>query len=97
MRELTLRLQAQLDAHDAAGWYEDQRFGLGMRFLDELDEVVNRIRVSPFQFPEIHPGVRRGLLGRFPYSVYFSVGEESIEVIAVLHQHRHPDTWRDGL
>jgi hypothetical protein len=62
MRELTLRLQAQLDAHDAAGWYENQRFGLGMRFLDEL---VNRIRVSPFQFPEIHPGVKRGLLGRF--------------------------------
>jgi plasmid stabilization system protein ParE len=94
MRELTLRLQAQLDAHDAAGWYENQRFGLGMRFLDEL---VNRIRVSPFQFPEIHPGVKRGLLGRFPYSVYFSVGEESIEVIAVLHQHCHPNTWRDRL
>ena len=51
MREFTLRLQAQLDAHDAAGWYENQRFGLGMRFLDELDDVVNRIRVSPFQFP----------------------------------------------
>ena len=97
MRKLTLLLQAQLDVHNAASWYENQRLGLGTRFIDELDYVANRIRISPFQFPEIHPAVRRGLLSRFPYSVYFSVNEESIEVIAVLHQHRDPDTWRDRL
>ncbi len=72
MWALTLRLQAQLDAHDAADWYENQRLGLGIRFLNELDDVVNRIRAHPFQFPEIHPRVRRGLLSRFPYSVYSS-------------------------
>ena len=94
MRALLLRPQAQVDVADTAGWYEDQKAGLGIRFLDEMDHVLSRIRLAPFQFPEIDPGVRRGLLQRFPYSVYFSVGEASIEVIAVLHQHRHPDTWR---
>ena len=94
MRALLLRPQAQLDVADAAGWYEDQKAGLGIRFLDEMDHVLSRVRVNPFQFPEIDPGVRRGLLQRFPYSVYFSVGATRIEVIAVLHQHRHPDTWR---
>jgi plasmid stabilization system protein ParE len=97
MRKLVLRLQARLDVHNAASWYENQRLGLGTRFVDELDYVANRIRISSFQFPEIHPAVRRGLLNRFPYSVYFSVSERSIEVIAVLHQHRHPETWRDRL
>ena len=95
MRSLLLRPQAQLDAADAAGWYEDQRTGLGIRFLAALDHVLSRARLSPFQFPEIDPCVRRGLLPRFPYSVYFSVGADCIEVIAVLHQHRHPDTWRN--
>jgi plasmid stabilization system protein ParE len=37
------------------------------------------------------------LLKRFPYSVYFVADDEQIEVIAVLHQHRHPDTWRNRL
>jgi len=95
MRDLLLRPQAQVDVRDAAGWYEDQKAGLGIRFLVELDHVLSRVRVKPFQFPQIDPGVRRGLLQRFPYSVYFSVGEATIEVIAVLHQHRHPDTWRN--
>jgi len=73
-------------------WYEDQRAGLGIRFLDELDHVLARARLNPFQFPEVEPGVRRGLLRKFPYSAYFTVGVTGIEVIAVLHQHRHPDT-----
>ena len=94
MRSLRLRPQAQLDIADTADWYEDQKAGLGIRFLEELDRVLSRARRSPFQFPEIDPGVRRGLLQRFPYSVYFSVEAARIEVIAVLHQHRHPDTWR---
>ena len=95
MRSLLLRPQAQLDVADAAVWYENQRTGLGIRFLDALDHVLSRALLNPFQFPEIDSGVRRGLLQRFPYSVYFSVGADRIEVIAVLHQHRHPETWRN--
>lgn len=95
MRDLILRRQSQVDVREATGWYEDQKAGLGIRFLNELHHVLSRVRINPFQFPEIDPGVRRGLLQRFPYSVYFSVGEAVIEVIAVLHQHRHPGTWRN--
>jgi plasmid stabilization system protein ParE len=90
MKDLILRPRAEVDVGDAASWYEDQRAGLGIRFLD----VLGRAQLNPFQFPEADPGVRRGLLGKFPYSVYFTVGATSLEVIAVLHQHRHPDTLK---
>jgi plasmid stabilization system protein ParE len=94
MRKLVTRLQAQLDVEKAASWYESRRPGLGLRFLEELDYVLKRVTAAPFQFPTIHPGVRRALLHRFPYSVYFLAGDEEVEIMAVLHQHRHPDTWR---
>ena len=97
MRKVVLRLQAQLDVEEAATWYEVKQAGLGLRFLDEFEYVIKRICGTPFEFPEIHPTVRRGLLRRFPYSVYFLVQHELVEVIAVLHQHRHPDTWRNRL
>ena len=67
------------------------------QFDVELDSLMTRIGATPFQFPQIHPSVRRALLKRFPYSVYFLVGDEQVEVIAVLHQHRHPNTWRNRL
>ena len=33
------------------------------------------------------------LLRRFPYAVYFGVTRETVELIALLHQHRDPRTW----
>ena len=95
MRKLVTRPQAQLDVEDAAIWYESRKPSLGLRFLDELDYVAERITVAPFQFPEIYANVRRGMLNRFPYSVYFLVSDDRVEIIAVLHQHRQPDTWKD--
>jgi len=50
-----------------------------------------------FQFPEIREGVRRALLHRFPYSVYFKVSEEVIEVVGILHQYRNPTVWEQRI
>ena len=66
MRKLVTRLQAQLDIEEAASWYERRRPDLGLRFLDELDYVLSRVSAAPFQFPVIHPGVRRALLQPIP-------------------------------
>jgi len=95
MRRLFTRPRAQLDAEEAATWYESRRLGLGLLFLDELDSVLRRITAFPLQFPAIHRTVRRALLNRFPYAVYFAATDEEVSVIAVLHQHRRPDTWKD--
>ncbi len=93
-RRLIIQLQAEIDVADAVAWYEDQRSGLGNELLDELDSLMERVVQSPFQFPQIRNEVRRALLGRFPYSVYFRVSDEAVVLIAVLHQHRDPRTWQ---
>ena len=49
---------------------------------------------NPSRFPEIEAGIRRALPRRFPYGVYFVVGSDAVVVIAVLHMHRHRDTWK---
>ena len=93
MRRLTILPQAELDVSDATAWYEERRAGLGDEFLDELDSVLRRVIKSPSQFPKIKSNIRRALLRRFPYAVYFGVTRESVEVIAFLHQHQDPRTW----
>jgi plasmid stabilization system protein ParE len=92
---LALRPQAERDVEQAVRWYEGERSGLGVRFLHQLDGLFKRIQLHPFQFPEIQDGVRRGLLSRFPYGVYFAPAEDEIVVLAVLHLYRHPDTWKN--
>ena len=94
--ELEVRPEAQDDIEAAAVWYEAQREGLGERFVSEVDALMDRIQHHPLQFPLIEPAVRRGLLHSFPYAVYFVAESEGGGVVlAVLHQHRDPKTWRD--
>jgi len=93
-RRLVFQRQSDLDIQAAALWYEDQRTGLGMRFLDELEEVFRRIENNTRQFPQLEGEVRRALLRRFPYGVYFVEGPDHVAVLAVLHLHREPDMWK---
>ena len=92
-RRLTILPQAEIDVSDAAAWYEGRRTGLGDEFLNELDSVLRRVIMSPFEFPKIKNNIRRALLRRFPYSAYFAVTTETVELVALLHQHRDPRSW----
>jgi plasmid stabilization system protein ParE len=97
-RTLIVRPEAQLDIEDIALWYEEQKTGLGDRFSIKLKDLLQRIAENSLQFPEIdRRRTRRGLLNPFPYAVYFVTAGEIVSVIAVLHQHRRPDTWKQRL
>lgn len=48
---------------------------------------------DPEHFPVVHGRLRRLLLQRFPYGVYFKVYARSISVVGVIHGYRHPDAW----
>src|ERR1019366_1795638 len=84
--------EARDDIESAALWYEQQREGVGAQFLAELDVLLDRIREHPLQFPFVEEPVRRGLLHRFPYAVYFVEEPDRTAVLAILHQHRSPGT-----
>ncbi len=91
--------EAQDDIEAAAFWYEQQREGLGTRFIAEIDSILDRIGRSPLEFPPVEPPVRRALLRRCPSAVYFVAEDPGARpaVLAVLHQHRDPDPWRNRL
>jgi len=95
--ELRVRPIAETDVREAAFWYEGKRGGLGAEFVLELDALYERILQNPRQFPDIGDGVRRALLRRFPYAIYFIAGDQALVIIAVLHQHRRPEAWRERI
>ena len=93
-RRWIVRPLAEADLDGAATRYEDQQSGLGSRFLDAVDHVVNRVRETPLQFPSVSVGIRRALLQTFPYAVYFRETEQAVVILAVLHLQRDPRVWR---
>jgi plasmid stabilization system protein ParE len=93
-RRTFVRPEAQTDIRQAAQWYENRETGLGLRFLREIRTSIQHINDSPLRFPIIEEDVRRALLHKFPYSIYFINEPTTIPIIAVLHQPRRPGSWK---
>jgi len=86
--------RADLDIEAAFRWYEKEQLGLGGEFLHELRATYDRIVEGPFKYQHLRSGVRRALVRRFPYAVYFAVEEPVIVVLTVLHASRDPAEWQ---
>ena len=91
---LVFRSEASAEVQEAYDWYEAQRKGLGTEFRDELQETLDRILVNPNQYPAVHRNVRRALMRRFPYGVFYVVEAQRTVVLAVFHARRDPTGWR---
>ncbi len=86
--------RADLDVAATFDWYENEEAGLGQDFLDELRAAYDRIADSPLAYQALRSGIRRRLLRRFPYAVYFAVEGDVVVVLAVLHVARDPAEWQ---
>jgi plasmid stabilization system protein ParE len=92
------RLEAEaaveFDIESAFGWYDTEEPGLGFEFLEQLGLVYRRILENALGYEEQRSSIRRGLMRQFPYAVYFSIEDETILILAVLHTARDPAEWQ---
>ncbi len=84
---------ARAELIEAQDWYEGEATGLGRRFRHAIDELAKRMSENPRQFPMVFKNVRRALLRRFPYSLFF-VEDDDLIVIACFHASRDPSRWQ---
>lgn len=92
--QVHVRAEAEADLTQAFDWYERQRTGLGHEFLDQVRQAFRQIAASPTHHPFAHLHVRRALLRRFPYKVFYFVEAGSVTVIGVVHAKRDPAVWQ---
>jgi hypothetical protein len=85
---IALQLEARNDVVDAALWYERQKAGLSEEFFRDLQEILSAIEERPTSFPIVRKDIRRALLRRFPYAVYFRMEPNVILVRAIVHTSR---------
>ncbi|MFW9257819.1 type II toxin-antitoxin system RelE/ParE family toxin [Nostoc sp. CALU 546] len=82
------------EINDAHSWYESQKPGLGDDFLDCVDETVNRISQMPESYVIVYADIRRAVVRRFPYAVYYRIVSSRVIVTAIFHGRRDPKSWQ---
>lgn len=85
--QLVITDEAGADIADAVLWYEEQA-GIGADFVTALDQRLTFIEQQPLAIAVVDHGIRRAVVARFPYNVYFTVNGRFIDVLAVWHGSR---------
>jgi plasmid stabilization system protein ParE len=92
--KLIVRREAQIDLDEIFVWYEERKIGLGFEFLEEFDNLVNKILDNPYFASVILEDARAATPKRFPYDVVYRIDimQKEIRIIAVSHPPK-PQTW----
>lgn len=91
---LVVEPEAAAEIEEAVQWYEGRSVGLGLELARLVRATFSVIERTPLQFPEVERGIRRAVMRRFPYAVYFIVDPDRIAVIAIFHHRRDPARWQ---
>lgn len=88
--------RAVREVGEAYDWYEAQSQGLGSEYEAALELQLRRLEQAPLLYPEILPSIRRTLLPRFPYAAFYTVRNDLVHILAVVHNARNPKRWPCG-
>jgi plasmid stabilization system protein ParE len=96
MRTLRVRRSAEVDIFKAAKWYEKKVPLLGLDFAAEVRRTLSLIATDPERFSIVHQRfqLRRALVSRFPYRIFYTIEPSEVVVHAVLHGHRSDRVWQ---
>ena len=90
---VTILASAAFEMDAAFAYYEQRQAGLGTDFLRACDASFSAVSRMPLAYREVRPRVRRALLRRFPYMVFFVPEPERVAIIGLVHVRQSPETW----
>jgi len=90
---LRFLLPAEEEMLSAATFYETQAPGLGKDFLQKIDLALQDLAQHPERWPVIRGQIRRRLVHRFPYGVFYRCDPDEIVILSVGDLRRSPNYW----
>jgi hypothetical protein len=92
--KIEIRHLATIEIIEAYDWYELQKEGLGLDFLNELENFYDSLLRNPNTYGFYEKSVREGKIYRFPYTVVYEVFNDTIVVYSVFMAKQNPNKKR---
>ena len=92
--KVIVRPEAAREVQEGFDWYEERSEGLGLEFLRSAEACLSSIQRNPSAYSIAHDQVRRALLRKFPYALFYLIREDTIVIIACFNIKRSPADWQ---
>lgn len=86
---------ADQELTEAGQFYESRAPGLGIRFLDAVEAVLEILQAHPELGRPSSTTIRHLPVRRFPYSLVYRFEVDLLQILAVAHHRRRPTYWVD--
>ena len=87
--------EAEIDFDKSYEYYYKDNPNVADIFFQSINLSLENVKQYPFSFPEIHKNVRKYVVKKFPFVIYYQVTESVIRIIAIFHTSRNPEIWND--
>jgi toxin ParE1/3/4 len=79
---------------EAVQYYTEQRVEVAQAFINAIEDAIYRLKESPNLYTAIEEDVRRCMTRRFPYGILYTIEQDYILILAVMHCSREPGYWK---
>lgn len=87
--------EALAECEEAARYYAERDPELAPRFVEAVEDALDRVLESPTRWRVIDEDVRRCLTRVFPYGVLYTIEPDFVLIVAVAHCSREPGYWKN--
>jgi toxin ParE1/3/4 len=95
---LRVHPEARREASTATTWYHTRSHDAARDFTRAVRAGVQSIRERPAAWARWKGSdVRRKILRRFPYSIFYIVENDAVVIVAIAHHKRRPGYWKPRL
>jgi len=60
--------------------------------IKDLERTESHLQIQPALYQRVESDIRRAVLRRFPYSLFYVIEQDQVIVLAFMHQHQKPLT-----
>lgn len=94
MKSIRFLPPAEIELREAAGYYEQQRSGVGRRLLESVEALVARLTKFPALGHKLKGEFRVLPIPGFPHALVYQERVDELLIVALAHAKRRPGYWR---
>ena len=93
MKRLIILPFAEIDIRDTVSYYREQSEGLDKDFINNIDSSFNEILKNPEAYPIAKYDIRKFVVSKFPFCIYYINNIDALYILAIFHDKRNPRDW----
>jgi plasmid stabilization system protein ParE len=89
--------EAEVDFDKSYEFYFEDSPKVADTFFRQINLDFENIMQNPKSFPIAHKDIRKYVVKKFPFVIYYRIVHAVIQVIAIFHTSRNPEIWNERI